>query len=74
MNNSVLEQLVALSNTLGRPEMDYVILGEGNTSARADEATFYVKGSGTEMRTITAAGFVHVLIRAGDGADGSAKA
>ena len=60
MENSTLEQLVALSNTLGRPEMDYVILGEGNTSARADDATFWVKASGTELRTITAAGFVHV--------------
>ena len=47
MNNPVLEQLVSLSNTLGQPEMDYAILGEGNTSARADEATFYVKCSGT---------------------------
>lgn len=58
--NSVLDQLVALSNTLGRPELDYVILGEGNTSARADEASFWVKASGTELRTITAAGFVRV--------------
>ncbi len=78
---AVLEQLVALSNALGRPELDYVILGEGNTSARADSidrnqvsprnlvsaevhappgATFWVKASGTELRTITAAGFVQV--------------
>jgi rhamnose utilization protein RhaD (predicted bifunctional aldolase and dehydrogenase) len=63
--NTVLDQLVALSNNLGRPELDYAILGEGNTSARADDAaggpaTFWVKSSGTELRTITAAGFVHV--------------
>lgn len=77
---NVLDQLVALSNTLGRPELDYVILGEGNTSARADDAnpgsanqgsanpgsatggsaSFWVKASGTELRTITAAGFVRV--------------
>ncbi len=57
---TVLDQLVALSNTLGRPELDYVILGEGNTSARADDASFWVKASGTELRTITAAGFVQV--------------
>ncbi len=69
----VLEQLVALSQTLGRPELDYVILGEGNTSARAEiknqgsprnlvasDATFWVKASGAELRTITAAGFVQV--------------
>ena len=58
---TVLDQLVALSNTLGRPELDYVILGEGNTSARATTtASFWVKASGTELRTITAAGFVQV--------------
>lgn len=57
---TVLSQLVALSNTLGRPELDYVILGEGNTSARIDGDTFWVKASGTELRTITAAGFVRV--------------
>jgi len=60
VNNDILTQLVALSNQLGRPENDYVILGEGNTSARADAESFYVKASGTELRTITASGFVHV--------------
>ncbi len=58
---TVLDQLVALSNSLGRPELDYVILGEGNTSARVDDASFWVKASGTELRTITAAGFVQVV-------------
>ncbi len=60
LEQTVLEQLVALSNALGRPELDYVILGEGNTSARIDDSTFWVKTSGTELRTITAAGFVQV--------------
>ncbi|MGC8780115.1 MAG: class II aldolase/adducin family protein [Anaerolineae bacterium] len=60
MSDDILKQLVALSNNLGRPENDYVILGEGNTSARADEQTFWVKASGTELRTITEAGFVRV--------------
>ncbi len=60
MSNDILKQLVALSNSLGRPEKDYVILGEGNTSARVDDKTFYVKCSGTELRTITEGGFVHV--------------
>lgn len=36
------------------------MLGEGNTSARASDATFWVKASGTEMRTIDANGFVEV--------------
>ncbi len=56
----IVKQLVALSNNLGRPEMDYVILGEGNTSARAEDGTFWVKSSGTELRTITPEGFVQV--------------
>jgi len=60
MSDDILNQLVALSNTLGRPKLDYVILGEGNTSARADADSFYVKASGTEMRTITRQGFVRV--------------
>lgn len=60
MSNDTLKQLVALSNNLGRPENDYVILGEGNTSTRLDEQSFYVKASGTELRTITERGFVQV--------------
>jgi rhamnose utilization protein RhaD (predicted bifunctional aldolase and dehydrogenase) len=59
-SNSILEQLVKLSNGLGQPQHEYVILGEGNTSARVDDRSFWVKASGTEMRTITAAGFVQV--------------
>lgn len=60
MTDDILNQLVALSNTLGRPDRDCAILGEGNTSARADADSFYVKSSGTELRTITAQGFVRV--------------
>ncbi|HSN78728.1 MAG TPA: class II aldolase/adducin family protein, partial [Anaerolineae bacterium] len=59
-NQEILNQLVALSRTLGDPANDYAILGEGNTSARASDATFWVKASGTEMRTIDANGFVEV--------------
>jgi rhamnose utilization protein RhaD (predicted bifunctional aldolase and dehydrogenase) len=58
MDNEILSQLVKLSNNLGRPELDYAIMGEGNTSARVDEATFYVKVSGSELRTATASSFV----------------
>ena len=60
MPDSVLDQLVALSNHLGRPELDYVILGEGNTSSREEADTFWVKASGYELRTITRDGFVRV--------------
>lgn len=60
MSNDILAQLVTMSNNLGDPALDYVILGEGNTSARADSETFWVKASGTELRTIDRAGFVRV--------------
>ncbi len=63
MNSEILNQLVTLSNNLGRPECDYVILGEGNTSARADQETYWIKASGTELRTITAAGFLQVSFK-----------
>jgi rhamnose utilization protein RhaD (predicted bifunctional aldolase and dehydrogenase) len=59
-SDDVLTQLVAMSNNLGDPALDYVILGEGNTSARADANTFWVKASGVELRTIDADGFVCV--------------
>lgn len=59
-NRELLEQLVRLSRALGDPARDYAILGEGNTSTRASDATFWVKASGTELRTIDAAGFVEV--------------
>jgi rhamnose utilization protein RhaD (predicted bifunctional aldolase and dehydrogenase) len=56
----VLAQLIAMSNRLGDPQNDYVILGEGNSSARIDGESFYVKASGVEMRTADATGFVAV--------------
>lgn len=58
--DSVLSQLVSMSNRLGDPAFDYAILGEGNTSARVDEETFWVKASGTNLRTIDESGFVQV--------------
>lgn len=60
MSEDTLNQLVTLANHLGNPSLDYAILGEGNTSARADAETFWVKASGHEMRTISASGFVQV--------------
>ena len=58
--NSVLRQLVDMSRTLGDPAFDYAILGEGNSSARIDAESFWVKASGAEMRTIDANGFVQI--------------
>ena len=63
MTDTILDQLVTLSNNLGQPSNDYVILGEGNTSAKKDEATFWVKASGTQLSTIDAKGFVEVSFR-----------
>jgi rhamnose utilization protein RhaD (predicted bifunctional aldolase and dehydrogenase) len=60
MSNDILAQLVTMSNNLGDPALDYVILGEGNTSARANADTFWVKASGTELRTIDRTSFVQV--------------
>ena len=56
----ILDQLIAMSRVLGDPALDYAILGEGNSSARVDDETFWVKASGAEMRTIEARGFVQV--------------
>lgn len=56
----ILEQLTALSHHLGEPWRDYAILGEGNTSGRVDEDTFYVKASGHHLGGITPEGFCAV--------------
>jgi rhamnose utilization protein RhaD (predicted bifunctional aldolase and dehydrogenase) len=58
--NETLTEVIGMSRTLGHPALDYVILGEGNSSARIDGETFWVKASGAEMRTIEAGGFVQV--------------
>jgi rhamnose utilization protein RhaD (predicted bifunctional aldolase and dehydrogenase) len=57
---SVLLDLVSFSNRLGDPALDAVILGEGNTSAKVDSQTFYVKGSGCQLQTMAATDFVHL--------------
>jgi rhamnose utilization protein RhaD (predicted bifunctional aldolase and dehydrogenase) len=60
MADDTLRELVELSLQLGRPELDYCILGEGNTSARADEGSFWVKASGAELARADASSFVRV--------------
>jgi rhamnose utilization protein RhaD (predicted bifunctional aldolase and dehydrogenase) len=62
--DDVLSQLVAMSRDLGDPANDYVILGEGNTSAKVDDETFFVKASGTTLRDIGPEGFVEVRFAA----------
>ena len=69
MSETVLQQLVEMSRYLGDPARGYVILGEGNTSARitvcrgltnCDDDAFYVKASGFMLGSIDAGGFVAV--------------
>lgn len=55
-----LESLVKMTRALGEPALDYVIVGEGNTSMRIDDESFLVKASGHQMRDIGADGFVAV--------------
>jgi rhamnose utilization protein RhaD (predicted bifunctional aldolase and dehydrogenase) len=55
-----LEQLIEMSRELGKPGHDLVILGEGNTSARANNDSFWVKASGTQLVHASSATFVRV--------------
>lgn len=57
------QALIEMSRALGDPRADYIILGEGNTSASADEESFFVKASGTSLMDIDADGFVRVSRR-----------
>jgi rhamnose utilization protein RhaD (predicted bifunctional aldolase and dehydrogenase) len=58
MSKDILAQLVTMSQHLGDPSLDYAILGEGNSSARASPDTFWVKASGAELRTVDQTRFV----------------
>ncbi len=60
MTLSSLTPLLELTRTLGQPHMDYVIIGEGNTSCRIDEESFWIKASGNGMNGIGENGFVAV--------------
>jgi rhamnose utilization protein RhaD (predicted bifunctional aldolase and dehydrogenase) len=64
MTDTSLFELVELSRSLAKPEMDCVILGEGNTSALADSTSFWVKGSGNHLANIKPNGFVKVQMEA----------
>jgi rhamnose utilization protein RhaD (predicted bifunctional aldolase and dehydrogenase) len=56
----MLDELVTLSRWLGEPARDLAILGEGNTSARRDDRSFWVKASGSSLETVEPANFVGV--------------
>jgi rhamnose utilization protein RhaD (predicted bifunctional aldolase and dehydrogenase) len=53
-----LQALVEMSRALGDPSWRLAILGEGNTSCRADADEFFVKASGHSLDGIGPEGFV----------------
>jgi rhamnose utilization protein RhaD (predicted bifunctional aldolase and dehydrogenase) len=57
---TILDELISLSHYLGEEPRELLIIGEGNTSARIDVDTFWVKASGANLRTATAEGFVQI--------------
>lgn len=48
-----IQALLDLSHRLGALERQWAILGEGNTSARQDKETFFVKASGSRLGSLT---------------------
>jgi rhamnose utilization protein RhaD (predicted bifunctional aldolase and dehydrogenase) len=60
MDDAILSQLITMSRNLGNPALDYAILGEGNTSARIDAETFWVKASGAPLRALDRNSLVQV--------------
>jgi rhamnose utilization protein RhaD (predicted bifunctional aldolase and dehydrogenase) len=56
----MLDSLVEMTCALGQPNMDYTIIGEGNTSFRESDDVFWIKASGQGMNSISAEGFVAV--------------
>ncbi len=61
-STSILKDLTAMSQYMGTPSRGYAILGEGNTSARIDEDSIYVKASGACLGTMTENDFLPVSI------------
>lgn len=59
---AIFEQLLSLSHRLGEPERDLVILGDGNTSVRIDDDTFWIKASGAYLHQISADGFTRLRL------------
>jgi len=51
----LVDRLLHLSHQLGREERKLAILGEGNTSARRDGETFWVKASGSNLGSLSPA-------------------
>ncbi|MGV8913576.1 MAG: class II aldolase/adducin family protein [Rhodoglobus sp.] len=58
----VSDELLSLTERLGRPDRDLVILAEGNTSELLADGTIVVKASGSSMVSATASDFVTVEV------------
>lgn len=58
--DTTLQTLHQLTRQLGQPTLNYVIIGEGNTSCRVDDRQFWIKASGQQMNTIEPDGFAAV--------------
>ncbi|MCB0166324.1 MAG: class II aldolase/adducin family protein [Anaerolineae bacterium] len=63
-DQQLLADLVHLSHELGREDRQLAILGEGNTSAKGSNGTFWIKASGSQLGAITANDFCQVSFSA----------
>lgn len=63
MTDTTLNAIVEMTRTLGQPSLNYVIIGEGNTSYRIDDDSFWIKASGRGMNNIQPDGFVAVRLK-----------
>lgn len=60
--SAISDDLLALTNRLGEPDLDLVILAEGNTSEVIGDDLIAVKSSGSYMSTATKDDFVTVAV------------
>jgi len=60
VRSTLLTELVELSRSLGHPEKDLAVLGEGNTSVRLEDESFLVKASGTSLASVNDGSFVRM--------------
>jgi rhamnose utilization protein RhaD (predicted bifunctional aldolase and dehydrogenase) len=61
---TTLTDIVQFSRDIGRPENDFVILAEGNTSVRSGDDRMIVKATGASLRNAAADDFVEVDLAA----------
>jgi rhamnose utilization protein RhaD (predicted bifunctional aldolase and dehydrogenase) len=49
-----------MTHALGQPHLNYVLPGEGNTSARINDGRFWIKASGVRMADVCASDFLRI--------------